>query len=72
MEPTFGAFYTELRYVYEQKKMYPEWFAILDKLNDVNDQNRQAFLNQDWKEFVRICSASCHFLGGIGINIETF
>jgi tetratricopeptide (TPR) repeat protein len=54
MEPTFGAFYTELRYVYEQKQMYSDWFSLLDKVNDVGDENRKAFLAQDWKEFVRI------------------
>lgn len=54
MGPTIGAFWTEIRYVYEQKKMYAEWFSLLNTQSEVNDSNRDAYLKKDWKEFVWI------------------
>lgn len=58
MDPTFSTFYVELRYVYEQKQMYAEWFGTIDKLYDVNENSRPAFITEDWKEFARLSATS--------------
>jgi len=54
MGPYFGAFYVELQYVYEQKRMIAEWFGAIDQTQLADAATRRAVQAEDWKEYVRI------------------
>jgi serine/threonine protein kinase/Tfp pilus assembly protein PilF len=56
MGPNFGSIFVEVQYVYEQKKMLADWFAVMDQLQLADNATRKAVLAQDWKEYVRIRS----------------
>lgn len=54
MGPDWGAFYVELQYVYEQKGMIAEWFAMMDQRQLADNATRKAVQAQDWKKYLGI------------------